>query len=126
MVRWMHAGHFVRVTASGAVTAVEQFAAIRAAAPPRSPVGARILFDARDMTPRAELPADEELQDYARRIAGLGYRRFAIVVEKERIEPSVRFAAHCAQIGVAARVFADLAGAKRWLVGDIPAHPTAA
>jgi hypothetical protein len=122
----MHAGHFVRVTASGAVTALEQYAAIRAAAPPRSQPGARILFDARDMTARAELPADEELQDYARRIASLGYRRFAIVVDSERVEISVRFAAHCAPIGLAARVFADLAQAKRWLVGDIPLHPTAA
>jgi hypothetical protein len=122
----MHAGHFVRVTASGAVTAVEQFAAIRAAAPPRSRLGARILFDARDMTARAELPADEELQDYSRRIASLGYRRFAIVVDRERVEVSVRFAAYCAQIGVAARVFGDLAPAKRWLVGDLPVRPTAA
>jgi hypothetical protein len=126
MVGWTHATHFVRVTATGAASAEEQFEAIRAAAHgPAFTAGHRILYDARHLTDEAASPGTLELRDYAAQIAALGYRRFALVVGPDRVEITSAFALFCAENGIDARVFSDLERATRWLESDIPARPAA-
>lgn len=126
MVGWTHATHFVRVTATGAATAEEQFQAVRAAAHgPAFTDGHRILYDARDLTDDAAWPRTPDLQRYAGEIAVLGYKRFALVVGPDRVEITSAFALFCAEHGIDARVFSDLERATRWLESDIPARPAA-
>lgn len=126
MVRWNHAAHFVRVTASGCPTADEQYAAVRAAAHgPAFTDGHRMLYDARYLTEAAASPSPLDLQRYAAQIAALGYRRWALVVGPERVEITSAFALYCAENGVDARVFSAVDRAMSWLQSDIPARPAA-
>ena len=125
MVRWVHAAHFVRVKASGAATAEEQFAAVKDAARGSAfDDGNRMLYDARNLTAEAAWPGTSDLQLYAQRISALGYRRYALVVGPDRVEITSAFALYCAEQGVDARVFSDIDRATDWLQSDI-AHPAA-
>jgi len=126
MVRWVHAAHFVRVTASGAATAEEQFAAVKEAA--RGSAfhdGNRMLYDARNLTAQAASPGAADLRQYAEKISSLGYRRYALVVGPDRVEITSTFALFCAEHGVDARVFSNIDRATRWLQSDVPARPAA-
>ena len=112
MVRWIPAGNRRRAVRRG---------------PSGGGGGTRLtraLFDARDLTPQAAVPDEEEMRAHAARIAELGYRRYALVVGPARFQISATFARPCSECGTQADVSADIDKAAQWLdLAGAPACP---